>query len=182
MTKLIITPKTKIFDLLQAYPELEQVLIDAAPPFRKLKNPVLRKTVTKITNLGQAAAVAGIPTGDLVNVLRKAAGQDSLEAYDEAQARYITLKPKWFAAEDVTDTIDIREMLNAGEQPVHEVLSRLKHLEKGKILEMVAPFVPAPLLDKTLSLGYLHWLKKMSGEEFRVYFFQPSVKNGKEQS
>jgi len=33
MDKLIITPKTKIFDLLEAYPQIEDVLISVAPPF-----------------------------------------------------------------------------------------------------------------------------------------------------
>ncbi|WP_297095775.1 DUF1858 domain-containing protein [uncultured Draconibacterium sp.] len=59
MEKLIITPKTKIFDLLEAYPQLEDVLIRAAPPFKKLRNPVLRKTITKITTLSQAATIGG---------------------------------------------------------------------------------------------------------------------------
>ena len=31
MEKLIITPKTKIYDLLEAYPELEDLLISMAP-------------------------------------------------------------------------------------------------------------------------------------------------------
>lgn len=43
MEKLIITPKTKIYDLLESYPHLEAVLIATAPQFKKLKNPVLRK-------------------------------------------------------------------------------------------------------------------------------------------
>jgi len=35
MEKLIITPKTKIYDLLEAYPELEDTLISSAPEFKK---------------------------------------------------------------------------------------------------------------------------------------------------
>ena len=34
MNKLLITPKTKIHDLLETYPRLEDELIAAAPPFR----------------------------------------------------------------------------------------------------------------------------------------------------
>jgi len=61
-------------------------------------------------------------------------------------------------------------MLNRNEQPVHEVLSAIKRLNENEILEIIAPFIPAPLLDKTLSLNYKHWLDKKSDSEYRVYF------------
>jgi uncharacterized protein (DUF2249 family) len=67
-------------------------------------------------------------------------------------------------------TIDIREMLSRDEQPVHEVLASAKKLGENEILEIIAPFIPAPLLDKTLSLEYKHWLDKRSEGEYRVYF------------
>ena len=38
------------------------------------------------------------------------------------------------------------------------------------ILELIAPFIPAPLIDKATGLGYTHWLDKRSGSEYRVYF------------
>ena len=65
-TKLTITPKTKILDLLADYPELEEVLFDISPAFRQLKNPVLRRTVARVTTLQQAALVGGIRVEDLV--------------------------------------------------------------------------------------------------------------------
>ncbi len=54
--KLIITPQTKVKELLDAYPELEPVLIDMAPAFKKLRNPVLRRTIARVTSIKQAAA------------------------------------------------------------------------------------------------------------------------------
>ena len=54
-TPLVITPKTKVMQLLDAYPALESLLIETIPAFEKLRNPVLRKTVARITSLQQAA-------------------------------------------------------------------------------------------------------------------------------
>jgi hypothetical protein len=59
-------------------------------------------------------------------------------------------------------------MLNAGEQPLHEVLSTLKKLKDDEVLEIIAPFLPAPLIDKTISLGYRHWIRK-NGSEFDIF-------------
>lgn len=170
MERLIITPKTKIYDLLQAYPELEEMLIEAAPEFRKLKNPVLRNTITRITNIGQAAVIANLHVEELVNRLRTKVGQDSLSNLDDTGSKYNTVCPEWFSKERISFTIDIREMLNKGEQPVHEVLAAIKKLNGNEILEVIAPFIPAPLLDKTHSLGYRHWVEKVNDTEYRVYF------------
>jgi hypothetical protein len=170
MEKLIITPKTKIYDLLEAYPELEEILIASAPEFKKLKNPVLRKTIARITNISQAATIGNLKVEELVNKLREKAGQGSLEQLDDIGTKYITICPEWFRREAVAQTIDIREMLNRDEQPVHEVLSAIKKLNENEILEIIAPFIPAPLLDKTLSLNYKHWLDKKAEGEYRVYF------------
>ncbi len=170
MDKLTITPKTKVFELLENYPQLEDVLISVAPPFKKLKNPVLRKTIAKVATLSQAATIGGLKVEELVNLLRKEAGQDQLSSPIMEQVPYQIAKPQWFNQEKVVEVIDISIMLNAGEQPVHEVLSAIKNLAEGQIVEVRAPFIPAPLLDKSLSLNYRHWLVKQSDTAFTVYF------------
>lgn len=170
MDQLIITPKTKIFDLLEAYPQLEDVLIAAAPPFKKLRNPVLRKTVAKITSLSQAATIGGLKVEELINTLRAEVGQKTSDNIQVEHGNYVTEKPEWFKENEVIETIDIRDMLNAGEQPVHEVLSAVKKLGDKNILKVIAPFIPAPLIDKSLSLDYKHWLNKKEEEEYWVFF------------
>lgn len=172
MEKLIITPKTKIYDLLEAFPELEEILISSAPEFKKLKNPILRKTIARITNISQAATIGGLNVEELVNRLREKAGQGNIEQLDDTGMKYLTICPDWFEKEAVVTTIDIREMLNRDEQPVHEVLAAIKRLNENEILEIIAPFIPAPLIDKTLSLDYKHWLNKKAEGDFRVYFIK----------
>jgi len=173
MEKLLITPKTKIFDLLEAYPDLEGKLIELAPQFSKLRNPLLRKTIAKVTTIGQAASVGGLKVEELVNTLRKEAGQSGLSwMEDDQHADYITQEPGWFSKKRVVQTIDVRDMLQKGEQPVYEVLSSVKKLKNKEILEVIAPFLPAPLIDKAIGLGYLYWINEVSEEEFHVYLKQ----------
>lgn len=172
MEKLIITPKTKIYDLLEAFPELEELLIEAAPEFKKLKNPVLRKTIARITNIGQAAVIGNLNVETLVNKLRTRVGQDKAETLYDSASKYNTVRPDWYDERAVVNTLDIREILNRGEQPVHEVINLLKKLNEGEILEIIAPFIPAPLIDKSMSLGYGHWILSKSSEEYRVWFIE----------
>lgn len=170
----MITPKTKILDLLNEYPALEEVLFEISPAFKQLKNPVLRRTVARVTTLQQAAIVGGIKVEDLVNRLRKAAGLEEIGAQGHgdagAQVHGGTRAPDWFDAARVTKSLDARPMLNRGEHPVAQVLADLQTLPKGEIYELTAPFNPAPLIDKATGLGYRHWIKQVADEEFRVYF------------
>lgn len=170
MGKLIITPKTKIYDLLENYPELEEMLLTAAPEFKKLQNPILKKTITRITSIGQAAIIGKLHVEDLVNMLREKVGQGTIGQLEESGQKYTTECPKWFSSDKVANSIDIREMLNRGEQPVHEALAAIKRLNDKEILEIIAPFIPAPLIDKASGLEYKHWVKKISETEYRVYF------------
>jgi hypothetical protein len=71
---LQIRPSTKVADLLDAYPELEEILINMAPPFKKLKNPILRKSVAKVATLQQAAIVGRVDVSSMIDQLRKAVG------------------------------------------------------------------------------------------------------------
>lgn len=170
MEKLIITPKTKIYDLLESYPELEDVLIEMAPAFKKLKNPVLRKTIARITTIGQAAVIGNLHVETLVNRLRKEAGQTNLEVTDNNNSGFVNRQPDWFNPTRIAEVIDTREMLNAGEHPVHIVLAATKKLKEEEILKIIAPFLPAPLIEKASSLGAQHWVE-IQGDELCVIYF-----------
>ncbi len=172
--KLIITPKTKILDLITDYPELEETLFDISSAFKQLKNPILRKTVARVTTLQQAALVGGIKVEDLVNRLRLASGVSGIpESAGESDYDPTTQDaPEWFSVAKVTGHLDAREMLNRGEHPVGQVLADLQHLPDNEIYELVAPFFPAPLIDKATGLGFKNYVMELSPEEFRIFFLR----------
>ena len=172
MTEIIIAPKTKVAELIDAYPQLEQVLIDYVPAFEKLKNPVLRKTVARITTLQQAAAIGGVNVEDLINHLRKEVGQDRFSG--AAESSYTTVQPDWYSESRVVAELDAKDMLAAGEQPVNQVIADLNALPPGDIYKLIAPFMPAPLVDKASSLGVSHWITEKDDQELVIYFCRES--------
>ena len=168
MSEIVIAPKTKIAELIDAYPALEQVLVDYVPAFEKLKNPILRKTVARITTLQQAAAIGGVNAEDLINHLRKEVGLDQFSGV--AAAGYTTERPSWFSDARIVAGLDASGMLTAGEQPVNQVIADLQAMDQGDIYKLEAPFLPAPLVDKASSLGISHWVTQEDGQVFVVYF------------
>lgn len=170
-----ITPETKIAALLEAHPQLEEELVACAPAFAKLRNPVLRRTVARVTSLRQAALVGGLDIGTLVNRLRRAAGQGDLtESVLDHSAPATIAPPGWHAAGTVTGRTDADALLEAGEHPVHSVLEALKALQAGEIHEVDAPFLPVPLIEKAQSLGYLYWSRPREAGAVTVAFAKPT--------
>jgi hypothetical protein len=157
--------------LLDAYPELEEVLIGIAPPFRKLRNPLLRRSVAKVASLRQAAAVARIPATELVNQLREAVGQPPIApGTDDAAASYMGERPDWCDADLVVDSLDEGALPDDGQMPLVPLLRRAQRLAEGEILEFRTTFLPAPGIDVMSGKGFAAWTREVSPGEFRTYF------------
>lgn len=167
--ELIITPKTKIWDIIETYPQLEDKIIEFAPAFSKLKNPLLRRTIGKVATLQQASATGNVNINELVGLLRKEIGQnDTIMTTENNQ--YNFTKPEWFLIDKVTEEFDVREMLERGEHPVNKVIDDLKHLKDGGIYLMTVQFMPAPLIDKATAIGFNHWIDKKNEVLYKIYF------------
>jgi hypothetical protein len=148
-----ISPKTKIGDLLDTFPQLEAVLISMSPAFAKLRNPVLRKTVARVATIQQIAAVGGLNVEDIINRLRSETGQTGSE--ESTENNYLSdKKPDWFNEKRITLKYDASPLINSGGSPMNEILSKSHNLKPGEILELTSPFVPAPIIDMLKSKGY----------------------------
>jgi len=171
MEPLIITPRTKVYELLQAYPELEDVLIELAPVFKKLKNPVLRRTIARVTTLQHASQVGDVPVHVLVNTLREKVGQDSLEGL-KASTGGQNEKPSWLLEDRIVKRLDARPIIEEGGHPLGEVLTGVGDLKSGEIYELITPFLPAPLIERVVAQGFDNWSEKKSEDHFINYFFK----------
>ncbi|MBI4720480.1 MAG: DUF1858 domain-containing protein [Chitinivibrionia bacterium] len=174
-----ITPDLKIGALLDAYPDLEDVLIRIAPAFKKLRNPVLRRTVAKLTTLRQAAQVGGVSLGETIRTLRGAAGiaqqwNDEApgvsEALGESGAPGGLPRPEWLDGGTLVETFDAREMIEGGGHPLPVVMGAVRKLEPGQIYAIITPFTPAPMIDKVREKGYEAWTAQEGAERFITYF------------
>jgi len=168
--KLIIAPDTKIGALLDTFPELEEILMEMAPAFSKLQNPILRKTIAKIATLRQAAEIGNISLGELINSLRCAVVQETRENITSQNAASFSEKPDWIISRKIIDIIDARPMLTNGEHPVQLVMNRIAELDKDEVFCLITPFKPVPLIETAEKKGSETWTEKISEQEFCTYF------------
>jgi hypothetical protein len=165
----------KVGELLDAYPELEAVLIAQAPPFARLRNPVLRRTVARVATLQQAAAVGGLEVRALVIALRRAAAQTIDETCDDAAALAMTdafgaARPAWADEGRVSAVLDAEAMLAKGQVPLPVVTEAARALVVGQVLRVDAGFKPVPLVEALTRQGFRCWVREMGPERFEAYF------------
>jgi hypothetical protein len=166
-----INPSVTVHALLEAYPELEEVLIAIAPPFKKLKNPFLRRSVAKVATIKHIASVGGVPLEELVAQIKEAVGQPvSSEAYEDQD--YFGEQPDWFSPDKVTLSLDEDKVENRDKMTLVIILKEAKNVKKGEIIELVTSFLPAPGIDILKSKGYSVWTRKESDDLIRSYFLK----------
>ena len=169
--KIEITPSTKVNDLLDAYPELEETLIGIAPPFKKLKNPILRKSVAKVATIKHISSVGNVPLNELINKIREAVGQpETNDSYEDAN--YFSNKPDWFSDDKISLSINEEELEDKDKMTLVTMLQEARKVKKGEIIELTTAFLPAPGIDRMKDKGYSVWTVKETDNLIKSYFLK----------
>jgi hypothetical protein len=165
---LAIDPETNLADLLHAFPQTENVLMQFLPSLRALANPGIRQAVAKSLTLESAAASAGASLPELIRHLRESAGlRDTANAGGGADLKNA---PDWVREGTVTQTLDARPLLAQGIHPKETVRDGLSELSLGEVYLLITPFVPGPLIEVGKNLGCQTWTRQRDSGRFETYF------------
>ena len=169
--RIEITPSITVHSLLEVCPELEEVLIGIAPPFKKLRNPFLRRSVAKVATLKHISSVGGVPLDELIDRLREAVGQPkSPDSYEDQD--YFGEQPDWFSPDRISHSLAEDKVEDKDKMTLVVILKEAKSVKKGEIIELVTSFLPAPGIDILKSKGYSVWTKKEGNDLFKSYFLK----------
>jgi len=168
-----ITLETKIADLLNHYPDMKNILIAINPKFKKLNNPVLRRTIGRVAGVRQAAIVGGMDPIDLLGQLREAVGQTPLceVCTDPSESCLMPTEeaaPEWIGVAPKV-VLNANEILDKEQNPLAIVRKALRGLDAGEILVIEADFRPEPLIDEFEKEGHLLYVTEKSGGKFLTY-------------
>lgn len=171
-TNLIISPKTRVGELLDKYPDLEEEFLSISPLFANLKNPVLRRTIARVATLQQVSVIGDLSVEELVNRLRKAAGQTTASFPEESMESLSAQQPDWMHQVNIVVDFDATSMINSGQSPLAVILKLVKTVAPGSTLLLRTPFVPAPIVDKLKQEGFYVWVAK-SESACLTYVYSP---------
>ena len=150
---LPIGPETTVGALLEAYPELEGALVEMAPAFAKLRNPVVRRTVAKVATLEQAAKIGGVNLQAMILKLREAAGQTAPGLPVLQPMRDVGHEASWLAAAHIVEEIDADAMLERGVHPIGKIREAVGLLGPGEVILLRSSFRPEPLIETLRRAG-----------------------------
>ena len=137
---------SKVYDLLKAYPHLLEVLIGLSPRYKKLKNPILRRTITRVASLRQASALGGFTPSELVNTLRAEVGQNPIS--DELSEEEVSkVVPTWAQGEPAS-YMNATQALDEDKNPLQLINKEYKKIKTNEVILLESDFVPSPLIDE----------------------------------
>ncbi|HJW74285.1 MAG TPA: DUF438 domain-containing protein [Thermoleophilia bacterium] len=91
---MVITPQTTVNTLLGEYPFLKDFLVGYNPEFKKLANPVLRRTMGRMATLERAAGMAGVPLEEMQHDIAAEIGRvTGVTPEIQAKAGFTTVDP-----------------------------------------------------------------------------------------
>lgn len=68
--------------------------------------------------------------------------------------------------------LDVRPLLASGGEPFTAIRARVDALKEGDGLLLLAPFLPAPLIEKLGAEGFRSKVERGGGGEWIVYFWR----------
>ena len=174
MTTPPVTRDTTIARALAADPELLERLVAFNAAFKKLRNPILRRTMARLATFADAARVAGVPLDSLLSVANGANGVRKTAAAGAGNmpAGAALPAPEWVRTLDraAATSLDARPILASGEDPFAKIMGVVAKIAPGGTLILDAPFDPAPLRRVLAGKGFADHAECVAPDHWRVYF------------
>lgn len=153
-----INSQTKISTLIKHNKEAINAIASLNQHFKKLQNPLLRAVLAPRVTLMDASKIGKCPINDLYATLEKIGFEiDQEEIKVEEMPEFetkISEKTIDFIGNNVNETIDVRPIIAAGEDPFTLLLKKVKALNEFQTLEIVNSFEPIPLIRILQNKGY----------------------------
>lgn len=161
----------KVSQVLGQYPQLLDVLINASPAFKHLRNPLARALRTRLVSVAQAARIAGLEPNDLLHSLNAAIGLHSAPSLPQASA------PAPMSADirvdaPIAEDLDVRPLLANGEEPFSVIMAAAARVPAHAALRLRTSFEPVPLYDVLGGRGFQHAAHQLGPDDWEIVFLR----------
>lgn len=187
-TRLPVRPDQKVTQVLKEYPQLVDTFVAQSDAFKRLQNPLMRKTFARLVTVAQAAEMANVPLARLLKALNAAAGHPLTDEEAEAAAGGPTAHPAgtatlppgagtpslpdWLKTAPVVAELDARDMQRRGEDPFFTIMDVARSVGLGQAFRLRNTFRPSPLLGVLEKKGFAAWAEQRGPEDWLITFFR----------
>ncbi len=174
---MVINADTRISSLLKQHPEALDAIVSISPKFNALRNPVLRKIMAGRTSIAAAAKMGGCTVADFYNKLLPLGFEVENNPAEEASTSQTpkNAKPAFLQQlnQDALLTLDVRPVIEAGNDPLTRIQAKLKSLEPHQALLIINSFEPIPLIKLLNRQGFESFVENSDPALFHTYFYRP---------
>jgi uncharacterized protein (DUF2249 family) len=170
-----INASTKISTLIEENPKTIEVIASINKNFKKLQNPVLRRTLASRVSIRDASRIGGVSINTILRKLEEIGFEVELNNEEEELFKnndshrrgFGFRRRKRFGNRKYTNMkvieLDAREDLEKGIDPFQSIMKKIKTLEEGEVLRVINTFEPLPLINVLKSKGYRSWVERENG-------------------
>ncbi|MCC6599558.1 MAG: DUF2249 domain-containing protein [Crocinitomicaceae bacterium] len=169
----VINANTKIASILKQHPGALEAIISISPKFNKLRNPLMRKLIASRASIFMASKMGGCTVDDFFKKLQPLGFSIDNTAAVEENAEMKEL-PGFMRniSEGAIVELDVRSVLDGGEDPLKLILEKTKQLKTQQILKLVNSFEPIPLIQLLEKQGYETFSETINDNLVYTYFFK----------
>lgn len=168
-----INSQTKIADLIKFHQDALETIISLSPDFKKLRNPILRKLMAGRTSISMASKIGGCKPEDFFEILKPLGFVSDNSVQQEEVVLQKSLKD---FVRDIESahiiTLDVREMLAEGNDPLKLIQKHIKELKEGQVLKIVNTFEPTPLIRLLEKQGFESYVDLIDKNLIETYFYR----------
>lgn len=171
---MVINSQTKIAALLKHHPDALEAIITLSPDFKKLRNPVLRKLMAGRTSISMASKIGGCRPEDFFEKLKPYGFEPDTASQPEEETPEQKPLPQFVKDIEAAHivTLDVREMLAGGNDPLKLIQQTVKELKQGQALKIVNTFEPTPLITLLGKQGFKTYVDFVGKDLVETYFYK----------
>lgn len=169
-----INSNTKISTLLKAHPNALETIISISSKFNKLRNPLLRKLMASRTSIAMASKVGGVEVNQFFEKFKELGFE--IEETNSTDKKTNTSNSLPLFIQNTTKEnmveLDVRPIINNGNDPFNTILETVKKLQKGNVLKLINSFEPAPLIPILKNKGFDAFIEHVNQDLVITYFYK----------
>jgi len=178
---MVIRKSDRVSTVLRADESLINVFVALSPAFERLRNPGMRKVMSRLVTVEQAARMAGVDPEELVSRLNEG-GRDADFAHGRNEEEESTgsgaeagpadppARLQAIPAEAIVE-LDVRDDLRRGHEPFSRIMAARREVPAGGALRLRAIFEPVPLYAVMEKQGFAHHTRQLGPEDWSVWFY-----------
>ena len=165
-----LSAQTRLIDALSDDETTFDRLVAAYPVYRRFAGVLMRDDTATRLSLADIAHMGAIPPAEALSAACGRSGSVDLPGRHRAEP-LVEGRPAWAeAGGDAASCFDARPLLQAGHEPLPDLLDFIEAAPVGAVLVIDATFHPQPLRRLLAGRGYDSAAEQLAPDHWRVYF------------